>query len=93
LTNFATLIGGTIGMLTAGPLSDWVSMRATRLNNGIREPEMRLPSLIPFVLCSLIGTLVTAYGYQHAWRWEIIVIIGYTMLGVQVSPSHLAMAS
>lgn len=78
-------MGATIGMLTAGPLSDWVSMRATRKNNGIREPEMRLPSLIPFVLCTIVGTLVTAYGYQNAWKWEIIVIVGYTLLGLQVS--------
>lgn len=43
--NFAILIGALIGLATAGPLSDWVSARATRSNRGIREPEMRLPAM------------------------------------------------
>jgi len=37
LLNFAVLVGAFIGLATAGPLSDWVSMRATRANGGIRE--------------------------------------------------------
>lgn len=43
--NFAILVGALIGLATAGPLSDWVSARATRRNGGIREPEMRLPAM------------------------------------------------
>lgn len=43
--NFAILGGALLGLATAGPLSDWVSARATRKNRGIREPEMRLPSM------------------------------------------------
>ena len=43
--NFAILIGAFIGLATAGPFSDWVSARATKKNNGIREPEMRLPAM------------------------------------------------
>ncbi|KAF8542748.1 MFS transporter [Trichophaea hybrida] len=85
LTNFAPLIGGTVGMLVAGPLSDWVSMKATRKNKGIREPEMRLPTLIPFTILAIIGAFVTAYGYQNLWKMEVIVIVGYTLLGLQVT--------
>lgn len=44
--NFAILIGALLGLLTAGPLSDWISMRATIKNNGVREPEMRLPAMV-----------------------------------------------
>lgn len=43
--NFAILIGAGIGLATAGPLSDWISARATKNNGGIREPEMRLPAM------------------------------------------------
>ena len=43
--NFAILIGAMIGLFTAGPLSDWISARATKANRGIREPEMRLPAM------------------------------------------------
>lgn len=45
-TNFAILIGMGIGLVTAGPLSDWIAMRLTTRNNGIREPEMRLPTMV-----------------------------------------------
>lgn len=69
--NFAILIGAMIGLVTAGPLSDWVSMRATKKNNGIREPEMRLPTMIPYVIIMIIGNFVVAFGYQHQWDWKV----------------------
>jgi hypothetical protein len=57
--NFAFFGGSLIGLLTAGPLSDWISMRATRRNGGIREPEMRLITLIPYIIICLIGMVVS----------------------------------
>ena len=69
--NFASLIGALIGLLTAGPLSDWVSMRLTRMNRGIREPEMRLPTMIPYVLIMMVGNFVVAFGYQQHWDWKV----------------------
>ena len=56
--NFALMGGGIFGLLTAGPFSDWVSMKLTVRNKGIREPEMRLPAFIPFVSFGFIGLLV-----------------------------------
>lgn len=84
-TNIAIFVGASIALLTAGPLSDWISMRATIKNNGIREPEMRLPAIIPFACATLVGSVVVAVGYQYGWSWEVIVIIGYTLLGLQVA--------
>ncbi|KAJ5666669.1 hypothetical protein N7462_011078 [Penicillium macrosclerotiorum] len=84
-TNFATLAGAMIGLVTNGPLSDWISMRATKKNRGIREPEMRLTTLIPYVLISIIGNFVVAFGYEYHWDWRAIVIIGYTFAGIQVT--------
>lgn len=69
--NFAILIGQLIGLLTAGPLSDWISMRATKRNNGIREPEMRLPTMIPYVLVMILGNFIVAFGYEHHWNWKV----------------------
>ena len=69
--NFAILIGGLLGLLTAGPVSDWISMRATRKNRGIREPEMRLPTMIPYVIIMMIGNFVVAFGYQQQWNWKV----------------------
>ena len=84
-TNFACFVGTLAGLATAGPLSDWVAERGTRRNGGIREPEMRLPAMIPFVILAIIGEVVVAVGSQNQWSWEPIVIIGYFCIGLQVS--------
>jgi len=83
--NFAILVGACIGLFTNGWLSDWFAARLTRRNRGVREPEMRLPTLIPFVLLMLLGNFVVAFGYQYAWPWEAVVLIGYTCAGIQVA--------
>lgn len=72
-TNFAVFVGALIGLATNGPLSDWISMRATRKNNGVREPEMRLPAMIPYVLIAILGNFVVAFGYQHSWDWRVSI--------------------
>jgi hypothetical protein len=69
--NFAVLIGATIGLFTAGPLSDAISARLTTRNRGIREPEMRLLTMIPYVILMVIGNVVVALGYQHSWDWKV----------------------
>lgn len=83
--NFAILIGGAIGLATAGPLSDYVAAVLTRRNRGIREPEMRLLSAVPYVIIMLLGNFVVAFGYQYQWDWKPIVIVGYTCAGIQVA--------
>ncbi|XP_044717757.1 major facilitator superfamily domain-containing protein [Hirsutella rhossiliensis] len=83
--NFSLLVGALIGLATAGPFSDWVSARATRRNHGIREPEMRLPAMVPYVLLMAFGHIITAIGYQRKWPWHVIVILGYTCAGIQVA--------
>jgi hypothetical protein len=69
--NFAILVGGLIGLFTAGPLSDIVAARLTKRNRGIREPEMRLLAMIPYVIIMIIGNIVVAIGYQRAWDWKV----------------------
>ncbi|KAL2858566.1 major facilitator superfamily domain-containing protein [Aspergillus pseudoustus] len=83
--NFAILVGALIGLLTNGPLSDWISMRATLRNRGVREPEMRLPTMIPYLVVCIVGNFVVAFGYEYKWDWRIIVLIGYTAAGIQVA--------
>jgi hypothetical protein len=99
--NFAILIGQLIGLFTAGPLSDAIAARLTKRNRGIREPEMRLLTMVPYIILMLIGNFVVAFGYQQSWDWkvsitlkpnfqtysqnQVIVIIGYTCAGIQVA--------
>ena len=69
--NFALLVGALIGLLTAGPLSDWMSMKLTRRNKGVREPEMRLPTMIPYVMLMILGNFLVAFGYKEHWSWKV----------------------
>lgn len=69
--NFAVLIGAIIGLVTAGPLSDWISMQLTKRNNGIREPEMRLLTMVPYFVLMLVGNFVTAFGWEGEWGWKV----------------------
>ena len=69
--NFAILIGAMIGLFTAGPLSDAVAGWLTKRNKGIREPEMRLWAMIPYVILMVIGNVIVALGYQHSWDWKV----------------------
>jgi hypothetical protein len=84
-TNLALFVGTSISLLVAGPLSDWMSQRATIKNRGVREPEMRLPALVPFFICTVLGCVVVSLGFQYGWPWEVCVIIGFTLIGIQVA--------
>lgn len=84
-TNFAIIVGALIGLFTSGPLSDWVAARGTRKNGGVRELEMRLPAMIPYVIIIFLGNIFVAIGYERKWPWEAIVMMGYTCAGIQVA--------
>jgi len=71
LFNFAVVVGQMVGLATAGPLSDYISMRATKRNNGLREPEMRLPAMIPYTMVMILGNFVVGFGYQYGWDWRV----------------------
>ena len=83
--NFAFVVGGLVGLVTAGPFSDWIAIRATVRNNGIREAEMRLPALIPYAILTAIGIIIGGLGYERLWAWEVILVIGYGFTGLAVT--------
>ncbi|KAL6884458.1 hypothetical protein GGI43DRAFT_426772 [Trichoderma evansii] len=78
--NFALVAGGVLGLAVAGPWSDYVSQKATIRNKGIREPEMRLVSLSPFI----VVVIAFGVGLQDKWPWPAIIIIGFGFVGIQV---------
>lgn len=82
-TNFAFAVGAVLALATAGPASDWIALRRARLNGGVLEAEFRLWTVLPYVAACLVGMTVTAVGYQRGWAWEIIVVVGYGLVGVQ----------
>ncbi|BCS14720.1 hypothetical protein ALUC_61276S [Aspergillus luchuensis] len=85
-SNFAFLIGCIIGLVTAGPLSDWVAVKATERNKGVYEAEMRLLGLIPFAALLLLSVLVGAFAILDLWPWPILLVFGYGLSGLVVSP-------
>lgn len=85
LANFSFAVGGIVGLATAGQFSDWVAIWATKRNNGIREAEMRLAALVPFIALTAIGIVIGGVGYQLHWPWESILIIGYGFTGLSVT--------
>ncbi|KAJ3466374.1 hypothetical protein MRS44_007032 [Fusarium solani] len=82
--NFALVVGGVVGLAVAGPWSDYVSQKATERNKGIREPEMRLLSLSPFIAVAIVGLIAFGVGLQDKWPWPAIIVIGFGFVGVQV---------
>jgi hypothetical protein len=46
-------------------------MRFTKKNGGIREPEMRLAAMIPYVIIMILGNVIVAVGYQDHWSWKV----------------------
>jgi len=84
-TNFAFVIGALIGLATAGPYSDWVAARATRKNGGVREAEMRLVALWPYMVVTVLSLILGGLAYQHQWAWGHIVVWGYAFGGLSVT--------
>lgn len=84
-TNFAFVIGALIGLATAGPYSDWVAARATRKNGGVREAEMRLPSLWFYMIVTMLSLILGGIAYQRQWAWGHIVVWGYGLAGLSVT--------
>ncbi|EXM17756.1 hypothetical protein V3481_015257 [Fusarium oxysporum f. sp. vasinfectum] len=82
--NFALVGGGVLGLAVAGPWSDYVSQKATARNKGIREPEMRLWSLTPFIAAAIVGLVAFGVGLQGKWPWPAVIIVGFGFVGVQV---------
>ncbi|KAF7969548.1 hypothetical protein HWV62_26951 [Athelia sp. TMB] len=77
--NFNTLqlglcfISAGIGALLAAPMGGWLGDKittiATRKNGGIREPEMRLPAIIPHIIIAPFALVLYGVGIEHGLHW------------------------
>jgi MFS family permease len=72
LVNLASVGGAAIGLLTAGPLSDRVSMKITKRDRGMREPERRLPALLPYIAACLVGNTVHSASHVEMRYADLI---------------------
>lgn len=84
-TNFAFVVGGLIGLGTGGKFSDWLAKRSTKAANGIRQPEMRLPALVPYFILSIVAAVVGGMAEEKHWAWPILVVVGYGVSGLCIT--------
>ncbi|KIW95039.1 uncharacterized protein Z519_03620 [Cladophialophora bantiana CBS 173.52] len=73
------LIGSLVGTYMCGPAADNVANFFTRRNNGIREPEMRLPTCVIAAALTFIGSLIAALCLHYQTHWAG-PIVGYGIL-------------
>lgn len=79
LVFLSPLIGSLVGTYLCGPLADMIALRYTQRNDGIREPEMRLPTCIIAAAITFLGAVVLAVTYHYKTHWAGPVI-GYGIL-------------
>ncbi|KAL3490085.1 major facilitator superfamily domain-containing protein [Aspergillus germanicus] len=87
------LVGSLVGTYLCGPIADQVATYFTIRNNGIREPEMRLPTCIIAALLTFLGALLSglAYHYQTHWSGPIVgfgVLSAGAQMGATLSMSY-----
>ncbi|PYH92412.1 MFS transporter [Aspergillus ellipticus CBS 707.79] len=80
----AGMIGCLLGTFAGGPFSDWVADYLTKRNNGIREPEMRLPAIIPSVIAAPLALILYGFGIGRGWHWTVPTI-GLGLLSFAIS--------
>ena len=68
-TSIASILGIATGAIAGGLISDKIAQRSTRRNNGIREPEHRLPALLPAALAAPMGCLAFGLTFANNTHW------------------------
>jgi MFS family permease len=78
-------IGSLFGVFFSGPGGDWVATFFTKRNNGIREPEMRLPTCLLAAFFTFFGALWFGLSYERQMHWAMpLVGAGILSVGSQM---------
>jgi hypothetical protein len=79
-------LGGVVGSfvgIIGGPLIDVYSGWAAKRNGGLREPEMRLPAIIPALFITPLGLALYGAGIAHKMHWIVPTIgVGCLNFGI-----------
>lgn len=62
-------LGSIIGIPAGGKLGDFVADYFTKKNDGIREPEMRLPAMIPSLITTPLALTLYGVGIEKRLHW------------------------
>jgi MFS family permease len=66
---FAGILGSIAGIPVGGLLGDKVADWLTQRNGGVRDPEMRLPAMIPSLITTPLALVLYGVGIQHKLHW------------------------
>ncbi|KAF9766320.1 hypothetical protein IL306_001299 [Fusarium sp. DS 682] len=81
-------VGSIVGAWLCGSVSDSWSNYLTRKNDGIREPEMRLPTMCMGTSLLLFGSLIASLTYHYHTHWAGPVVgLGVLTAGAQIGVS------
>ncbi|CAI7569830.1 unnamed protein product [Penicillium palitans] len=65
------MVGSLLGIAFGGHISDWSADWFTRRNGGIREPEMRLPSIVIGGTLAPIALILYGVGIDNRLHWMV----------------------
>lgn len=65
----AAILGSLIGVPLGGQFGEWTADKLTRRNGGIRDPEMRLPAMIPCLITTPLSLILYGVGIQYKLHW------------------------
>ncbi|KAK2751401.1 hypothetical protein FQN55_000674 [Onygenales sp. PD_40] len=85
LVYISPFVGGILGTVVAGKVSDIIVRFMSRRNGGVYEPEFRLVMAIPIALTTAMGLMGFGWSAQEKDRWIIpTVFFGILSFGCSV---------
>ncbi|KAJ5641161.1 hypothetical protein N7528_000786 [Penicillium herquei] len=78
------IIGCFFGIGLGGYFSDWVADFFTRRNNGVREPEMRLPAIMVGCITGPLALALYGCGIAYKMHW-IVPTIGIGLINFTIT--------
>jgi len=79
LASLGAFVGVNLGAFFCGHLNDLLSRRLAKRNQGVFEPEMRIPVIIFPTIIVPLGLILFGVGIKNEWHW-IVPIIGAGMV-------------
>lgn len=65
----AALLGSIAGIPVGGKFADVVADYFTKRNGGVRDPEMRLPAMIPALITAPLSLVLFGVGIEYKLHW------------------------
>jgi ABC-type multidrug transport system fused ATPase/permease subunit len=90
-TNVSSFVASVLATLVAGAIIDGVAKYMSKRNNGIFEPEFRLPIMITYLIFTATGFFAWGQSLynQDPWPIPVIVCMGLINLGVQLGTTSV----